>query len=122
MTIKKDRDNTIKMYQGDTGRIRFKGFKTDKNYLISFVIYNSKRKIISEIKIYTEKQDYITVNITQDISNKLTVAPNLSYETYYYGIKKNNIDTKTEDTMTIGNSKFGEQNKFIVFALKAEGI
>ncbi len=122
MTIVRQENNTLKMYQGDTGRIKFTGFKTDKNYLISFSIYNSKREFITELKQNTEKSDSLIFKITQEISNKLTVAPNLIYETYYYGLKYNDAETGSENTIIMKNSKFGELNKLIVFPIKTEGL
>lgn len=122
MTIKKDSDNTIKMVCGDTGKIKFKGLPVDENYVVSFVILNSKKGIITELKTETNKDSAVVFNITQEISNKLTVVPNLEYQTYYYGLKLCNSETNEENTITIKPCKFGEMNKFIVFPLNAEGI
>ena len=122
MTIIKDKNNILKMYQGDTGRIKFKGFPTDKNYKVCFSILNNRNKIISEIQENSNKKESIIFKITQDISNKLIVAPNLRSQTYYYGIKLCDLEIDKEKTMNIGSCKFGEKNKIIVFPKKAEGI
>ena len=90
--------------------------------MISFSIYNSKREFITELKQNTEKSDSLIFKITQEISNKLTVAPNLIYETYYYGLKYNDAETGSENTIIMKNSKFGELNKLIVFPIKTEGL
>jgi len=122
MTIKKDSDNTIKMVKGDTGRIKFKGLPTDRNYIVFFVILNSKKEIVTELQTAANKNTAVVFNITQDISNKLTVVSNLEFQTYYYGLKLCDNDTKEENTITIKPCKFGEMNKLIVFPLNAEGI
>ena len=120
--IKINENYNITLYQGDTGRIKFKGFPTDKNYKVCFSILNNKNKIISEVQEDSSKKESIIFKITQDISNKLIVAPNLRSQTYYYGIKLCDIEMKEEKTMNIGSCKFGEKNKIIVFPRKAEGI
>ena len=122
MALKIDENGTITMYQGDTGYIYANGIDPEKKYRMYLAIYNSKRQPVGEeIEKEALNVDRVEFKIDIVLSNQLTVPLNKEYETYYYGIKQNEIGTSDADTMFIGNGTYGDSNEIIVYPRKAKG-
>lgn len=122
MALKIDENGTITMYQGDTGYIYANGIDTEKKYRMYLAIYNNKRQQVGE-EIMKEalNVDRVEFKINIVLSNQLTVPLNKEYETYYYGIKQNEIGTSDADTMFIGDGTYGDLNEIIVYPRKVVG-
>lgn len=122
MAIRIDQNGTIAMYQGDTGYVYANGIDPEKQYRMYFAIYNSKRQPVGE-EIMEEaiNVDHVEFKIGIELSNLLTVPLNKEYETYYYGIKQNEIGTSNADTMFVGGGTYGDLNEIQVYPRKAIG-
>lgn len=122
MSLRIDENGTITMYQGDTGYIYANGIDTEKQYRMYLAIYNNKRQQVGE-EIMKEalNVDRVEFKINIVLSNQLTVPLNKEYETYYYGIKQNEIGTSDADTMFIGDGTYGDLNEIIVYPRKVIG-
>lgn len=122
MALRIDENGTITMYQGDTGYIYANGIDTEKQYRMYLAIYNNKRQQVGE-EIMKEalNVDRVEFKINIVLSNQLTVPLNKEYETYYYGIKQNEIGTSDADTMFIGDGTYGDLNEIIVYPRKVIG-
>jgi hypothetical protein len=122
MSLKLDENGTITMYQGDTGYIYANGIDAEKQYRMYFGIYNSKRQPIGkEIMREALNVDNVEFKIDIELSSLLTVPLNKEYETYYYGIKQNEIGTADADTMFIADGDYGDLYELIVYPRKVVG-
>jgi aspartate oxidase len=122
MALKLDENGTITMYQGDTGYIYANGIDAEKQYRMYFGIHNSKRQPIGkEIMVEALNVDNVEFKIDIELSNLLTVPLNKEYETYYYGIKQNEIGTADADTMFIADGGYGDLYEIIVYPRKVVG-
>jgi hypothetical protein len=65
--------------------------------------------------------DRVEFKINVELSNLLTVPLNKEFETYYYGIKQNEIGTANADTMFVGGGTYGDLNEIMVYPRKVSG-
>ena len=122
MTIEIDDKGLISMYQGDSGEIIVTGLDKSKSGEIYFAIQDKKRKLIgNEIKVVMSNNEYVSFYLTPDFTDLLKVPENKPYEIYYYGIKFCDPDTKTEDTLFVRDSSFGDLNQIVVYPKKVSG-
>ena len=122
MALSIDENGTITMYQGDTGYIYATGIDPEKQYRMYLAIYNNKRQPVGE-EIMREAKNVEQVEFKIDValSNLLTVPLNKEYETYYYGIKQNELGTANADTMFVGDGTYGDIYEINVYPRKVVG-
>ena len=113
---------TIKIYQGDSGKIQFEGLPA--NALIYMAIRDKKNNVIfPEMKDRVDEEGFISFEITAEMSDKFDVDLTQEYTIYYYGIKRVNLDTLEEDTIFLGDKpRYGDKYEIKVYPKKVEGI
>lgn len=122
MALSIDENGTITMYQGDTGYVYANGINPEKQYRMYFAIYDSKRHPVGEeIMREAKNVEQVEFKIDVTLSNLLTVPLNKEYETYYYGIKQNELGTTNADTMFVGNGSYGDLYEINVYPRKVVG-
>lgn len=121
MALDIDELGTIQTYQGDSGSIFVGGFKTDKNFRVYLAIYNKKREPIIEKVEETNYASFVEFKIFPSETKLLTVPLNKESETYYYGIKSQELSTNNVDTLFVANGSYGDLNEFIVYPEKVKG-
>ena len=122
MALRIDENGTITMYQGDTGYVYANGIDPEKQYRMYFAIYDSKRRPVGqEIMMEAINVDRVEFKINVELSNFLTVPLNKEFETYYYGIKQNEIGTADADTMFVAGGTYGDLSEIQVYPRKALG-
>ena len=123
MSIEVDEKGTISLYQGDSGEIIVTGLDSTKSLVVYFAIQNKNRKLIGdELKVVASNKDSISFFLTSDYTDLLEVPMNKPFEIYYYGIKVCENETKSEDTLFIENSTYGDLNQIIVYPKKVVGL
>lgn len=123
MTIKKE-DDILKLYQGDSGSLKVIGIPTDKNYQVYFQVQTKNREPIEpQIVKNSDFKDFVILPITTELTDKLAVRSNRTYEIYTYGIKLCHLDgqIKTENTVSIKGQNFGSYSYMHVYPKKVEG-
>ena len=113
---------TIKIYQGDSGTIQFEGLPASA--LIYMAVKDKKNNtILPEMKDRADENGNISFEITAEMSDKFDVDLTQEYTTYYYGIKRVNLDTLEEDTVFLGDKpRYGDKYEIKVYPKKVEGI
>lgn len=123
MSIEVDEKGTISLYQGDSGEIIVTGLDSTKSLVVYFAIQNKNRKLIGdELKVVASNKDSISFFLTPDYTDLLEVPMNKPFEIYYYGIKVCENETKSEDTLFVENSTYGDLNQIIVYPKKVVGL
>ena len=72
--------------------------------------------------VASNKSDFVVFSLTADFTDLLKVPKGKSYAIYTYGIKVCDTETKTEDTLIIEGSNYGDKNLIIVYPRKVMGI
>lgn len=113
---------TIKIYQGDSGTVSFEGLPASA--LIYMAIRDKKNNVIfPEMSDRVGEDGTISFDITAEMSDKFEVDLTKEYTTYYYGIKRVNLDTLEEDTVFLGDRpRYGDKYEIKVYPKKVEGI
>ena len=123
MSLSINEEGTIIMYQGDSGEIVVSGVDTSKNYSVYFAIQDEKQNLIgNELQVASNKSDFVVFSLTADFTDLLKVPKGKSYAIYTYGIKVCDTETKTEDTLIVEGSNYGDKNLIIVYPRKVIGI
>ena len=123
MSIEINNEGMIALYQGDSGNITISGLDTNKNYIVYFAIQDEKQNLIgNELHVASNKSDFVVFSLTADFTDLLKVPKGKSYAIYTYGIKVCDTETKTEDTLIIEGSNYGDKNLIIVYPRKVMGI
>ena len=121
MALSIDEFGTIQTYQGDSGSVYVNGLNKDKNYTVSFAIYNKDREEIVRLNDIEARQvEFVEFKILPSDTKKLTVPLKKDNETYYYGVKAQEIGTNNVDTLFIANGTYGDLNEFIVYPEKVK--
>ena len=117
-----DKDGTISLYQGDSGEIVVDGLDNEENYTVYFAIQDEKRNLIGqELSIAVTNSNSVTIVLTPDYTDLLTVPSNKPFEVYYYGIKLCVAESSIEDTLFVADSTYGDLNRIIVYPRKVKG-
>lgn len=97
-------NNTIEMFQGDSGELVFSNLPTDKeDYVAYFAIQNSNRVPVgNEVSIPLLGQDAVTIFLSGGLTNLMTVSEDSKKETYLCGLKICSESQNTEDTIWTG--------------------
>ena len=123
MSLSINEEGTIIMYQGDSGEIVVSGVDTSKNYSVYFAIQDKNGNLVGEeLMVASNKSDTVVFALTADFTDLLKVPKGKAYALFSYGIKACDADAKTEDTLLVENSSYGEKNLIIVYPRKAMGI
>ena len=123
MSIEINNEGMIVLYQGDSGNITISGLDTNKNYVVYFAIQDEKQNLIgNELQVASNKSDFVVFSLTADFTDLLKVSRVKNYDLYTYGIKVCDTETKTEDTLIIEASNYGDKNLIIVYPRKVMGI
>lgn len=123
MSLSINKQGTITLYQGDSGEIVVSGLDTSKNYMVYFAILDAKENLIAnELQVASNKSDFVVFSLTADFTDLLKVPKGKNYALYTYGIKVCDTETKTEDTLIVEGSNYGDKNLIIVYPRKVIGI
>jgi len=97
-------NNTIEMFQGDSGELAFNNLPNDiEDYVAYFAIQNSERVPIgSEVSIPLLGQESVTIFLTGGLTDLMTVSEDAKKETYYCGLKLCSDSQKIENTVWTG--------------------
>lgn len=121
MALSIDENGTIQIYQGDSGSVFVNGLMKDKNYRVYFSIYDKNR--VEKIKlepIEAKNVEFVEFQILPSDTEKLEVPLKKDSETYYYGVKVQEMGTNNVDTLFIANGTYGDLNEFIVYPQKVK--
>lgn len=117
-----DFTGTIEMYQGDSGSVFVNGLLPEKSYRVYFAVQDKKRNFIGdELMLEANNVSFVEFKLLPSFTMQFTVPLNKASETYYYGVKVNEIGTNNADTLFIANSDYGDLNELIVYPQKAKG-
>lgn len=117
-----DKDGTIVLYQGDSGKLNVYGLDKDKSYIVYFAIQDENRNPIGEeLQVSVSNSDTMTFVLTPQYTDLLTVPKGKPYKIYYYGVKVCEVGTSMEDTLFIANKTYGDLNRVIVYPRKVKG-
>lgn len=114
-------DSSIDIYQGDSGSIFVHNLNKDKNYKVYLGVQDKKRSFIFEKTIEANSVEFVEIKILPTDSQLLTVPINKNFETYYYGVKVEEVGTTNSDTMFISNGTYGDLTEMRVYPKKAKG-
>ncbi|MBR5012841.1 MAG: hypothetical protein IKY15_02765 [Clostridia bacterium] len=114
-------DGSIDIYQGDSGSIFVHNLNKDKNYKVYLGVQDKKRNFVFEKTIEANSVEFAEIKILPTDSQLLTVPLNKNFETYYYGVKVEEVGTTNSDTMFISNSTYGDLTEMRVYPKKAKG-
>lgn len=121
MALEINEDGSIDIYQGDSGSIFVHNLNKDKNYIVYLGVQDKKRNFVFEKTIEANSVEFVEVKILPSDSQLLTVPLNKSFETYYYGVKVEEVGTTNSDTMFISNGTYGDLTELRVYPKKAKG-
>lgn len=122
MTIQRDIDGTLKLYQGDTGGFSYDGIPTDKNYFVFCEIRDRNGTPVGkQLMVESEGNPSVTFYIDDDLSDRLIVPFGRKFEPYSYGIKLCDPETYSEDTVNL-LGLYGKACRIIVYPKQAEGL
>ena len=125
MALEINEDGSIDIYQGDSGSIFVHNLNKDKNYKVYFGVQDKKRNFVFEKgekePIEAKGVEFIEIKILPSDSQLLTVPLNKNFETYYYGVKVEEVGTTNSDTRLIPNGTYGELTEIRVYPKKAKG-
>lgn len=121
MALEINEDGSIDIYQGDSGSIFVHNLNKDKNYKVYLGVQDKKRNFVFEKTIEANSVDFVEIKILPTDSQLLTVPINKNFETYYYGVKVEEIGTTNSDTMFISNGTYGDLTEMRVYPKKAKG-
>lgn len=115
------------MYQGDTGSLPIIGLDPDTQYTFYFAVQDKKRNPIgAEQSVVAEGMTEIEIFIPDTLTNLFIVPLKEEYEDYYYTVKAcreaTGTSPRTEDTVFINGSTFGEKRRLRVYPKGAEGL
>lgn len=117
-----DTTGTIELYQGDSGSVFVNGLLPEKKYRVYFAVQDKNRNFIGEqLEELAENVSFVEFKLLSSFTLKLEVPKNKSSETYYYGVKVEEIGTNNVDTLFIANSDYGDLNELIVYPKKVKG-
>ena len=123
MSLNINEQGNITLYQGDSGEIVVSGLDTSKNYTVYLAILDEKGNLVgNELQVTSNKNDFVVFSLTADFTDLLKVPKGKNYALYTYGIKVCDTETKTEDTLIIEGSNYGDKNLIIVYSRKVMGI
>lgn len=114
-------DGSIDIYQGDSGSIFVHNLNKDKNYKVYLGVQDKKRNFVFEKTIEANSVEFVEIKILPTDSQLLTVPINKNFETYYYGVKVEEVGTTNSDTMFISNGTYGDLTEMRVYPKKAKG-
>lgn len=114
-------DGSIDIYQGDSGSIFVHNLNKDKNYKVYLGVQDKKRNFVFEKTIEANGVEFVEIKILPTDSQLLTVPINKNFETYYYGVKVEEVGTTNSDTMFISNGTYGDLTEMRVYPKKAKG-
>lgn len=114
-------DGSIDIYQGDSGSIFVHNLNKDKNYKVYLGVQDKKRNFVFEKTIEANSVEFVEIKILPTDSQLLTIPLNKNFETYYYGVKVEEIGTTNSDTMFISNGTYGDLTEMRVYPKKAKG-
>lgn len=114
-------DGSIDIYQGDSGSIFVHNLNKDKNYKVYLGVQDKKRNFVFEKTIEANSIEFVEIKILPTDSQLLTVPINKNFETYYYGVKVEEVGTTNSDTMFISNGTYGDLTEMRVYPKKAKG-
>lgn len=118
-----DKDGTMYIYQGDSGEVVITGFDSDVKATVYFAIQDEDRNLVGEeLQVAVNNSDTVTIVLTSEFTDLLTVPKNKPYQMYYYGIKACHQDGLTEDTLFVENGTYGDMNPIIVYPKKVKGV
>lgn len=121
MALEINEDGSIDIYQGDSGSIFVHNLNKDKNYKVYLGVQDKKRNFVFEKTIEANRVEFVEIKILPTDSQLLTVPLNKNFETYYYGVKVEEIGTTNSDTMFISNGTYGDLTEMRVYPKKAKG-
>lgn len=121
MALEINEDGSIDIYQGDSGSIFVHNLNKDKNYKVYLGVQEKKRNFIFEKNIEANGVEFVEIKILPSDSQLLTIPLNKNFETYYYGVKVEEIGTTNSDTMFISNGTYGDLTEMRVYPKKAKG-
>lgn len=121
MALEINEDGSIDIYQGDSGSIFVHNLNKDKNYKVYLGVQDKKRNFVFEKTIEANSVEFVEIKILPTDSQLLTVPLNKNFETYYYGVKVEEIGTTNSDTMFISNGTYGDLTEMRVYPKKAKG-
>lgn len=123
MSLIIDSEGTISLYQGDSGELVVSGLDSEKSYIVCFAIQDKNRNLIGEeLQVAVTKSDTVTIVLTPEYTDLLTVPNNKPYEIYFYGIKACEKDENIENTMFVADTTYGDLNRILVYPRKVKGI
>lgn len=121
MALEINEDGSIDIYQGDSGSIFVHNLNKDKNYKVYLGVQDKKRNFVFEKTIEANSVEFVEIKILPTDSQLLTVPINKNFETYYYGVKVEEVGTTNSDTMFISNGTYGDLTEMRVYPKKAKG-
>lgn len=121
MALEINEDGSIDIYQGDSGSIFVHNLNKDKNYKVYMGVQDKKRNFIFEKNIEANGVEFVEIKIFPSDSQLLTIPLNKNFETYYYGVKVEEVGTTNSDTMFISNGTYGDLTEMRVYPKKAKG-
>jgi hypothetical protein len=121
MALEINEDGSIDIYQGDSGSIFVHNLNKDKNYKVYLGVQDKKRNFVFEKTIEANSVEFVEIKILPSDSQLLTVPLNKNFETYYYGVKLEEIGTTNSDTMFISNGTYGDLTEMRVYPKQAKG-
>ena len=124
MFIIDEETGNIECIQGDSGQIVLSGLPTDRDdYVVYFAfIQQNKKPFGSEIAVDCNGASSVTIDVTPEFTDVLSVSSDDEVAEYYYGIKLCTADGKKEETLLIGNnSNPSVFNTVTVYPKRVEG-
>lgn len=121
MALEINEDGSIDIYQGDSGSIFVHNLNKDKNYKVYLGVQDKKRNFVFEKTIEANSVEFVEIKILPTDSQLLTIPLNKNFETYYYGVKVEEVGTTNSDTMFISNGTYGDLTEMRVYPKKAKG-
>lgn len=113
---------TIQLYQGDSGSVFVNNLDPQKSYRVYMAVYDAKRRQVGEeLMVEAHNVDFVEFVLLSSFTALFEVPLAKENETYYYGIKLNEIGTINADTVFIAGGTYGDLNELIVYPRKVKG-
>ena len=118
----------IHLFRGDSGNITFRGLPTDKNYGVYFAVTDASTGAFvgDEISVNSNNSDTVTMTLSSDFTDKLTIGENDTVAVYRYGLKicygSDEYTLIPRVTFSDGSPIFKNAPKIIVHRKFVEGL
>ena len=123
MSLFIDKDGTMYLYQGDSGKVVLSGLNTEKKYTVYLAFQDKNRKIIGkELQVACSSDGWATFVLTPGFTDLLKVPKNKLFEIYYYGLKLCEDGADVENTLFVADSVYGDINRVVVYPRKVIGV